>query len=296
LGLRDHYFAEITTLARSALPTNPRFIFCATELTHGVDFIFERTRAGSHQRQLFDDDLGGWEVARAVAASSCFPPIFQPLPINIPSDSRLQGLNAQAAATGSTVTSRLELSDGGVYDNLGIEPVWRDSATLLVSDGGAPFTTASDRGLFWRLNRWAAIGGHAAGSMRKRWLISNYLGGGLTGAYWGIGSSALHYSENREGYGLELVRRRIANIRTDLDVFSDAEAEVLQNHGYSLADAAIRVHAPALAATASPFVWPYPNWAPQNSRSVAAALRNSSRLSLLGHEPWWRLPGKVVRG
>ncbi|MGI8940841.1 MAG: patatin-like phospholipase family protein [Actinomycetota bacterium] len=34
-----------------------------------------------------------------------------------------------------------------------------------------------------------------------------------------------------------------AKIRTDLDRFSDAEKSVLENHGYTLADAAVRKHA-----------------------------------------------------
>lgn len=296
LGLREHYLNQVTKMARSALPITPRFIFCATELTHGVDFIFERGRAGTHQRRYFDDEAGGWDVARAVAASSCFPPVFQPLPISLSAASPLQGLNEEAAAQNARQTSHLELSDGGVYDNLGIEPVWRDSKTLLVSDGGAPFTTATDRGFLWRLNRWASIGGHAAGSLRKRWLVSNYLSGLLTGAYWGINSSANHYSDGQLGYPPGLVQTRIANIRTDLDVFSDAEAGVLQNHGYSLAEAAIKVHAPELVSIDSAFVWPAPSWATRPNSEIASALQSSSRRSVLGHEPWWRLPGKAIRG
>jgi len=34
-------------------------------------------------------------------------------------------------------TRRLCLTDGGVYDNLGLEPVWKCYKTISVSDGGA---------------------------------------------------------------------------------------------------------------------------------------------------------------
>ena len=34
----------------------------------------------------------------------------------------------------------LELTDGGIYDNLGLEPVWRDHAVVLVSDAAPSFT------------------------------------------------------------------------------------------------------------------------------------------------------------
>jgi hypothetical protein len=38
------------------------------------------------------------------------------------------------------------------------------------------------------------------------------------------------------------VDKVIAHVRTDLDYFSAAEAAVLQNHGYLLADAAMRAY------------------------------------------------------
>ncbi len=33
------------------------------------------------------------------------------------------------------------LADGGVYDNLGLEPIIKSARTVLVSDGGSPFKT-----------------------------------------------------------------------------------------------------------------------------------------------------------
>jgi NTE family protein len=297
LGLRDHYYKGITTLSRSDLPDHPRFIFCATEITHGVDFIFEKDRAGSNERKRFDDGAGGRDVARAVAASSCFPPVFQPLPLRLQPQSPLRALGG---AVGSERTAqnpeRLEVSDGGVYDNLGIEPIWRNSRVILVSDGGAPFRTAPDHGFLWRLQRWADIGGHAAGSLRKRWLISNYITGGLTGTYWGIDSAAGNYPDGQSGYSPSLVDQRIAAIRTDLDAFSDVEAQAVQNHGYSLADAAVRSHVPELITLDCGFTWPYPERSPEHSPALWTALRRSNKRGLLGHEPLSRLPAKLFDG
>ncbi|MBK5257193.1 MAG: hypothetical protein JJE39_14285 [Vicinamibacteria bacterium] len=54
----------------------------------------------------------------------------------------------------------------------------------------------------------------------------------------------------------------IANIRTDLDAFSEVEQAMLMNHGYALIDAAIRTHAPELIATDAAFAWPFPAFAP----------------------------------
>ena len=44
------------------------------------------------------------------------------------------------------------------------------------------------------------------------------------------------------GYDPQLVREMIASVRTDLDAFGEAEQSVLENHGYLLADAALREH------------------------------------------------------
>jgi NTE family protein len=48
-----------------------------------------------------------WPLARAVAASACFPPLFGPM--TIAAKPRL-----------------ILLSDGAVYDNIGLEPVWKN--------------------------------------------------------------------------------------------------------------------------------------------------------------------------
>jgi NTE family protein len=70
---------------------------------------------------------GEWTVARAVAASACFPPLFDPMnaharPQALTGGSSPEGPERDAAIRG------LRLSDGGLYDNLGLEPVWKDHA------------------------------------------------------------------------------------------------------------------------------------------------------------------------
>ena len=39
--------------------------------------------------------------------------------------------------SGDGFARRLRLTDGGIYDNLGLEPIWKRYRTILVSDGGA---------------------------------------------------------------------------------------------------------------------------------------------------------------
>ena len=97
-------------------------------------------------------------------------------------------------------------------------------------------------------------------SLRKRWLMSNFITGELAGTYWGVASAASHYDAS-EGYSALLVDDVIARIRTDLDSFSAAEQDVLENHGYTLADAAVQRYASGLIAPdCPPYQPPNPDW------------------------------------
>ena len=85
-----------------------------------------------------------------------------------------------------------------------------------------------------------------------------------------------------QGYSEELAKSCIASIRTDLDSFSKVEAAVLENHGYWLADAAIRIHLPELITGAVPELKiPHPEWAGPEDK-IRQALQDSSMRTLLG--------------
>jgi NTE family protein len=127
------------------------------------------------------------------------------------------------------------------------------------------------------------IVGNQVNALRKRWLISNFLSGELAGTYWGIGSLVENYElPDRPCYPPALVENVIAEVRTDLDAFSEAEIKVLVNHGYLLADTAIHKHQRQLISL-SPvpgLTIPYPDW--MDEKRVAAALKNSHKRRLLG--------------
>ncbi|MDX6626337.1 MAG: hypothetical protein QOE56_1326 [Solirubrobacterales bacterium] len=84
------------------------------------------------------------------------------------------------------------------------------------------------------------------------------------------------------GYGPSLVAGTIAAVRTDLDAFSAAEQAVLENHGYLLADAALRAHGLTSAGgiAAAPPEPPHPGWT--NGERVREALAASGRRTLVG--------------
>jgi NTE family protein len=216
------------------LPKSPEFVFCATDLVRGTPWIFHRTTPTNYR------------VAMAVAVSSCFPIALGPY---VPATSE-----------------RLALVDGGVDDDRGIETVWRTHETLLISDGGDVLRPRWGRSLAWSWFRSATVLWNASQEIQRRWLLSSFEGGRLKGAYWGIGSSVAHYEDptsDREpyrGYSPALARDLIAPIRTSYDRFSPAEAAVLENHGYLLAEAAIETHFSGWPVRPAPLCIPNPGW------------------------------------
>ncbi|HKD12323.1 MAG TPA: patatin-like phospholipase family protein [Thermoanaerobaculia bacterium] len=269
----------VTGLSLPRLPQEPNFLFSATDMAFGVNWIFERRRMGDYQAG-YALPRDGDPLARAVAASSCFPPIFNPLPIRLgPKD--LTGGKAPKGPERDRLIRGLRLTDGGNYDNLGLEPVWKSHATILCSDGGAIFDFEPDRGLFWRLKRHLAIIGNQALALRKRWLIGGFIDGQFEGTYWGVASAVASFEvEVQPAYSKAFAQEVIANIRTDFDAFSDSEIAVLENHGYTLAEAAIRRHLPQLLPSpAPPLVLPRP-WIEEDQ--ARNQLARSGRRKLLG--------------
>jgi hypothetical protein len=84
------------------------------------------------------------------------------------------------------------------------------------------------------------------------------------------------------GYPPQLVAETIAAVRTDLDAFGEAEQAVLENHGYLLADAALReeglVSCGGIAGL--PPAPPHPRW--MNEGRVREALAASSKRKAVG--------------
>lgn len=107
------------------------------------------------------------------------PAGLQPPPLRL-SPQELSG-GKYDEADRNRLVGGIRLSDGGVYDNLGLEPVWKSFRVVLVSDGGAVFEAEPDTGLLWRMKRYSAIVGRGASAVCKRWLISSFVSGQLQG-------------------------------------------------------------------------------------------------------------------
>jgi NTE family protein len=267
---------------------SPRFVFCATNVSAGACWHFH---GGPSARM--DDFYRGYceaqdvRVSEAVAASSAFPPGFSALRLAVRKDAKFTRddpwgetrVESGKRPAGIVIgRSDILLTDGGVYDNLAVEPVWRTYKTLLVSDAGQPFESVenSGQGIIRRLKRAADISIEQVGAVRKRWLVEEFLAGRRSGALWTIHSRLADFALS-DGQGFrEADCKLIQKIRTDLDAFSEPEIACLENHGYSLADAAMRSRAAALCShPVGTFRWPHGEWAGQ--ANLAEVLEGSSK-------------------
>jgi NTE family protein len=278
-ALASTYQKYLTPAFISDLPEKPSFVFCSTDMVWGVNWIFEKRRLGDYQAG-YAPPPSRYRIARAVAASSCFPPVFNPLPVNLRPEELVGGLAPPGPGRDACIRG-LRLTDGGNYDNLGLEPVWKSHAVVLCSDGGGTFDFKPDTSLFRRVQRYLAIVDNQARALRRRWLVASFITKEMQGTYWGISSATESYEvPTSPAYSKEFASRVIAKIRTDLDAFSATEAAVLENHGYQLADAAIQRHLPNLLPPHPPPLALPHQWLPESK--AEEALRDSHRRLLMG--------------
>ena len=146
-----------------------------------------------------------------------------------------------------------------MYDNLGLETVWKRYQTVLVSDAGGLLAPDPSPPADWARHALRAIEiihGQVS-SVRKRQVIASYQDSDRTGAYWGIASDIARY-QLPDALPAPLDRtHELAQTATRLKRLSSNHQERLINWGYAVCDAAIRKHYPAAGAQA-PGGYPYP--------------------------------------
>ncbi len=229
----------------------PRFTIYATSLQTGVSVRFSRP-------YLADYNLGEIrepkiELAKAVAASSAFPPIMNPVMLKFkPTDWKDwpdRGKKKDIPGK-EKMRKTMALTDGGVYDNMGLERVWDRYTTVLVSDAGAPFSPTS--GTCWRgLNRLSVTRRvidtitEQTRRLRRRWAVTDFIEGASLGTYWGITTHISDYELVEHGLPPPLLKdskatAALSRIGTRLKGFSQKEQKDLINWGYALTDAGMR--------------------------------------------------------
>lgn len=254
--LADAYDDLLGGITLQALPDKPQFVFNATNLQTGRLVRMGKVRLADYR--LGEIPKPTIRLAVAVAASSAFPPVLSPVTIKIDPASwvRREG----AIHFGDPAYNRtLSLTDGGAYDNLGLETV-DDFATIFVSDAGAPFATHEEESAFWPKQAMRAldIATDQSRGLRKRLLQAECAASGRVYAYAGIDSDPARYPAPRTLVADPLVTAGLARLRTRLDPFSEEEQGRLINWGWYMTDVAVRSYIETKLQT--PTTWPVPAW------------------------------------
>jgi NTE family protein len=230
---------------------SPRFILHATNVQTSDLWRFSKKYMGDYRVGLVKNpDV---RLADAVAASSAFPPVLSPMVLRI-----TQPISATEGADlhSPPYTEKVVLSDGGVYDNLGLETAFKRYKTVLVSDGGKKITPDPTPAHNWAEHsiRILDIIDNQVRSLRTRHLIDAFKRGDRTGTYWGIRTNYKDYELDSDPLGCaKRDPKYLAEIPTRLEKMDNDRQERLINWGYAVCDAALRKHFGAGMPTGFPY-------------------------------------------
>lgn len=251
-AFRDHLFGG-TEL--SDLPERPRLVINATNVQTGTLWRFSRAYMADYQVGVIKAPKVA--LADAVAASSAFPPMLSPFRLKV--DPSSFEPDSRGALCRPPFNSRIVLTDGGAYDNLGLETAWKRYTTILVSDGGGHMAPEPDPKADWvrhsiRLN---SIIDNQVRSLRKRQVVAAYLRGDRTGAYWSIRSEMSGFAPLDSALPCpEASTRRLAETPTRLKAIDGLLQQRIINWGYAICDAGMRRW--VVPAAPAPADFPYP--------------------------------------
>ena len=246
-----HLFGDKTL---QDLPSAPYFVFNATNLETATPFRFSKLEAADYRvGRIANPTI---RIADAVAASSAFPPVLSPFILDVdPGDfDPLKPMQIKD----DNFRTEISLSDGGVYDNLGLEQIWKHCRTVLVSDGGGRIVEDSSPPGDWARQslRVMEVIDHQVRNLRKRQVVGSLETKDRLGAFWGIRTDIADYKLGTAMAAPHDKTLKIAGIATRLRKMDPREQERLINWGYAVSDAGIRTYWDT--ATAGPTGFPYP--------------------------------------
>lgn len=228
-----HEWRVITTLAD--LPETPEWSINGTTAETGKRFRFKRRDIGEYT--LGYASSARFPLASALAVSAAFPGGFGPLTLET-SDYEWRKREWDAPAEAAELTAqafhRLHLYDGGVYDNMGLEPFFdsgrqipkQEGCYLICSDAGAPLAPGFDMGPLnaFRLKRVADIMSDQSRLLRVRTLVHYLQKAPSSGVYLSINTRV---SSNKNCPSAEFA----ASFPTTLRRVTCNEFDRLAHHG-----------------------------------------------------------------
>jgi NTE family protein len=237
-----------------ALPDRPRIVLNATNVQSGALWRFSKPYMADYRVGRVDTPMVA--LATAVAASSAFPPVLSPMVMAL--EPGMVVAEEGGDLCREPYTTHVVLTDGGVYDNLGLETVWKRYETVLVSDAGGKLQPEEEPDEDWAQHSLRVLNliDNQVRSLRKRQVIDAFRKGVRRGAYWGIRTDIGDYGLS-SALPCPFARTlELANVPTRLKRLEAEVQERLINWGYAVCDAALRRHVDP--AVAPPRGFPYP--------------------------------------
>ena len=253
---RKHLFGDATL---QDLPQEgggaPRFVINATNVQTGTIWRFSRKYMADWR--VGRVDAPEVKLAFAVTASSAFPPFLSPAKMRLEKGSVQPTEGADLHR--EPYTTDVVLSDGGVYDNLGLETVWKRCATVLVSDAGGQMEPEEDPADDWVRHgvRTSSIIDNQVRSLRKRQVVGAFVHGLRLGAYWRIRGRIEDYPAPSTLPCPYEKTVKLALLKTRLAAMKSETKSRLINWGYALADAGYRSFVDT--SLPAPAGFPYPD-------------------------------------
>jgi NTE family protein len=233
---RKYLFGHATP---QQLPDRPRFVINSTNLQTGALWRFSKPYMADYTIGIVPKPA--IELAVAVAASSAFPPVLSPMRLSV--DPAAFSAEDRGKYFKEPFITNVVLSDGGVYDNLGLETAWKRYRTILVSDGGGQMTAEPTIAGDWARQaiRVNSVIDNQVRNLRKRQTIGGFQRQDRTGTYWGIRSHIGDYGPPTGSLSCPPEKTTaLAATATRLKAMDRTLQERLINWGYAVCDAAMR--------------------------------------------------------
>ena len=250
------------------VPETPRWMVNATCYETGRNWRFSRRRMGDYLTHYVAEPAT--PIADAIAASAAVPGVIGPLVIRSDEHEwyRYEGGQLVRACTPA---KRYALWDGGVYDNLGVEALFKPGGGfrngldfLLVSDASSPLPL--DSGTLGRLFmpwrralRLVDVATEQVRALRARSLVAEFQRSQEAGVYVRIGKTVeeIYRDVGRPAPQGDNLNdgdvARAEGFATTLRRLSGQEFDLLRRHGFEVANATLATrHASRFSNLAAP--------------------------------------------
>lgn len=219
------------------VPPVPEWSINATSAENGKRFRFKGSTIGDYETGYAEAE--DFSLATALAVSAAFPGGIGPLALNSSQfewKRRGWGEPAHSAKPVAPEFATLHLYDGGVYDNLGLEPLFDAGRSaskakgdiIIVSDAGAPLGEGFSSGVLspWRLKRVADIMSDQSRNLRVRSFVE-FIKRARAGAFIQVDNPLFDRK-------LNAAADFTCKFPTTLRQLTESEFDIMAGHGYAV--------------------------------------------------------------